>query len=628
LIKGFGLTVSEARPILTEWNAQCEPPWSAGEIEHKLNDADEKPDDKPRGFLFVAGQQDRPQNLAKIYGAALNGNGVYGPNGGINANGINGTNGTIPTTNLTVRPPVEHTYAIGAEDDPNRLARLFVDTYYNHHDGMALRFWREEFLAWDDSHYSPVPRKEIAAEINRSIEFEFQRIYDQAMMLYAMKRQRGAGGDGASGDGGSGGQGGKETGPPKKRGVSTRLVADVTQALSNIALLKVRVCPDQPAWIEKPTAHPWAAEEVLPTRNALIHLPSYIDGKVYMRPPTPLFFASYSLDYPFDPESPEPAEWFRFLDQLWPDDPDSIRTLQEWMGHLLTPDTSQQKIMMLIGPKRSGKGTIVRVIRSLIGSANVVNPTLSSLATNFGLAPLLGKPAAIITDARISGRTDTAVVIERLLSISGEDAQTIDRKHRDVITTKLPTRFMIVSNELPKVKDASGALAGRMLFLQLTRSFYGHEDTGLLDRLLPELPGILLWAIRGWANLRDRGHFIQPAAGVELVTTMEDLSSPTRAFMRDCCREGDGDEFVVQTATIYQAWRTWCSAKGQDAVGTEEEFGRNLRAVLPGLKKTHPRIDGRPTWHYVGLRLLNDWETNEEDEECVIEVVRESKVPF
>ena len=55
---------------------------------------------------------------------------------------------------------------------------------------------------------------------------------------------------------------------------------------------------------------------------------------------------------------------------------------------------------MMVGPKRSGKGTIARVLRKLIGERNVAGPTLSSLGGPFGLQPLLGKSGAIISDAR------------------------------------------------------------------------------------------------------------------------------------------------------------------------------------------------------------------------------------
>ena len=76
-------------------------------------------------------------------------------------------------------------------------------------------------------------------------------------------------------------------------------------------------------------------------------------------------------------------------------------------------------------------------------------PTLSGLGTNFGLWPLLGKTVAMVQDARLSGRTDSAAVAERLLSISGEDALTVDRKNLSPVTTRLTARFMLLTNELP-----------------------------------------------------------------------------------------------------------------------------------------------------------------------------------
>lgn len=51
LIKGFDLSVDQARSILAEYNQRCEPPWSTAELEHKLVSADGVPDVQPRGWL-------------------------------------------------------------------------------------------------------------------------------------------------------------------------------------------------------------------------------------------------------------------------------------------------------------------------------------------------------------------------------------------------------------------------------------------------------------------------------------------------------------------------------------------------------------------------------------------------
>ena len=42
LVEGFALYKEEALPLLAEWNASCNPPWSQHELEHKIDDAIEK----------------------------------------------------------------------------------------------------------------------------------------------------------------------------------------------------------------------------------------------------------------------------------------------------------------------------------------------------------------------------------------------------------------------------------------------------------------------------------------------------------------------------------------------------------------------------------------------------------
>ncbi len=340
---------------------------------------------------------------------------------------------------------------------------------------------------------------------------------------------------------------------------------------------------------------------MLAARNGLVHLPSFVDGKECCRPHTPLFFSPTVLDFDFNADAPEPVGWLKFLRKLWDTEADCISLLQEWFGYCLLPDTRQQKMLSLVGPPRSGKGTIARVLHGLIGMRNTAGPTLASLGTTFGLWPLLGKSIAIISDARLSARSDTAVVVERLLSISGEDAQTIDRKYLTPVTCKLPTRFVILTNELPRLNDASGARASRMLMLPMTTSWLGKEDTTLTDRLLAELPGILLWAVEGWKRLRDRGHFVQAEAGRTLVQALEELTSPMLAFVRERCEVGPCCNISV--AELYSAWCRWCDDKGRKECGTEQTFGRDLHAAAPTVKVRQCCENGWRYRLYEGIQL-------------------------
>lgn len=350
-----------------------------------------------------------------------------------------------------------------------------------------------------------------------------------------------------------------------------------------------------PCWLDRRDDDP-PADQVISFPNGLLHV-----APCRLHPPTPRFFTQHALDFDYEPQAEPPARWIEFLDQLWGDDEDSIEALREWMGYFLLQDTGQQKIFMLIGPKRSGKGTIARVLAGLLGRRNVCAPTLASLSTNFGLQPLLGKQLAIISDARLGGRADQVAIAERLLSISGEDNITVDRKYLVSWTGQLPTRFLVLTNELPRLKDTSGALASRFVVLSLTHSFYGKEDTRLTRDLLKELPGILEWALTGLERLTERGHFVQPEASADAIRELEDLGSPVAAFVREQCNVESG--LTVEMSMLYRAWTQWCSDQGRDHPGTVQTFGRDLRAVIPGLGVSQPRVEGNRVRRYEGVGL-------------------------
>jgi putative DNA primase/helicase len=249
-------------------------------------------------------------------------------------------------------------------------------------------------------------------------------------------------------------------------------------------------------------------------------------------------------------------------------------------------------VLFLVGPKRSGKGTIARMLEKLVGRKNVSNPTLGDLAGPFGLWSLVGRSLAIIGDARISQRSDTAQIVENLLSISGEDGKDVHRKNLPPLrNVRLNTRFVILSNELPNLRDASGALVSRLLLLQMRQSFYGKENKKLENKLSAELPGILTWAAHGWLKLHLRGSFIEPESSQELVREFERIASPVSAFVEDCLLVG---AYTSRCCDVFDAWKEWCKENGREHPGTSAHLSRELRATIPMLDMIRPRTgEGR-----------------------------------
>lgn len=378
---------------------------------------------------------------------------------------------------------------------------------------------------------------------------------------------------------------------------------------------------EAPSWISTGES----ARGLVPCLNGLVDVATQ-----EITPCTPDYWGTVAIPLDFDRDAPPPVEWMKFLrsiwlpipfaeedrdrftfwqaeDGTWWRDREELRTLQQWFGYVLSGRLDLQKMLLVVGPPRCGKGTIARILRDLVGSANCSAPTLGGIAQNFGLETSIGKTLMVVGDARLMAHGQEAVV-ERLLSISGQDAITLDRKNRKAWTGTMQTRVMVLSNEMPKFGDSSGAIASRFVILKLEESFLGREDTGLENRLRGEFASILKWALDGLVDLNAAGRLTETPAHLEAMQEMYDLVSPISAFLRDVCDTSDGNG-ITPFAELYSEYTTWCSENGR---GTKNSagFSSDLKSRMPGLKTDYrPRNDAgqKMPRHVKGLTISRDW---------------------
>lgn len=63
LVHGFGLPPERAfMMLLAEYNPRCQPPWTEKEIRHKVEDADRKPHERPKGWLRDQSRESAPDD--------------------------------------------------------------------------------------------------------------------------------------------------------------------------------------------------------------------------------------------------------------------------------------------------------------------------------------------------------------------------------------------------------------------------------------------------------------------------------------------------------------------------------------------------------------------------------------
>lgn len=428
-------------------------------------------------------------------------------------------------------------------------------------DLLTLRNWRNDWMRWRTTHWRTQDRASIRSEVYP--------------LLKGRKYTDGQGG-------------------VKPWGANRNKVADLLEILESVTYLDQDVTPG--SWFDGK-----GPSGIIAMQNGLLSMRTR-----ELLPHTPRYFNISSLPFEYDSAAPEPAEFLKFLASIWEDDKQSIQTFLEWAAYVLSGRTDLQKMLLIIGPKRSGKGTLARIMTALVGKENVGGPSLADFGKQFGLEDLVDKPLAIIGDARMPSSGEREI-LGNLLSISGEDTIRADRKHRDAWVGRMPTRITILSNELPSFADSSGAIASRFVILRMTKSFIGREDKDLEQRLMAELPGILNLVLDAGQVLEKRGHLVEPDSSETARSILSDTTAPIEVFLEECCVENPDPEAATSVEWMFMAWTDWCNNSGRSAfVGTREGFAKRLFAARPAVRRIRPRVGGKQIPHYQGVQLTPD----------------------
>jgi putative DNA primase/helicase len=446
---------------------------------------------------------------------------------------------------------------------PMENAQVFLESKFSSEEGIKLVHYASDFFAYKGTHYADMEEGTVRSELYKFLD-------------RCKKQDR------------------KGNIVPFAPNPAT--VSGAMDAIKALVHLENHANTRPPVWLDGYGINRPEANKLVSLKNGLFHLEDNI-----LLPHSLGFYTQNSLPFAYDPLAQCPI-WLRFLNDVWPDDQQSVDCLQEMFGYILSGDTFQQKFFNIIGPRRSGKGTINKVLVELLGQHNTVAPELGELCDTFGLQPWLGKLLASFTDARAPDR-DRGSVVSQLLRIVGGDTVTINRKNKEAWNGYLPTRIVIYSNEVLQLTESSNALTGRMIVLKMSKSFYGKEDTALSTKLMGELSGIFNWAMVGLHRRLERGgYFNQPQTGKELLETMEEMSNPIGSFIEDALEYDDTSD--VEKDHVFLCFKRWATKHGLNP-GNDLSFKRRFLAATQdkGVASTAIRIEGKRQHKYIGIKL-------------------------
>jgi putative DNA primase/helicase len=453
--------------------------------------------------------------------------------------------------------------------DPHRIGFAFLKKAFVHNKNVyTLRYWRGDFWYYTGDRYIP-----LSADDLRALMWEFTR------QFFA----KAANGSGIA-------------------SVKGRLINDVEQAVKS--LVKVSDARDMPTWIGRTETK---SGPYLAFQNGLLPLAALdSDRRSRLVPHSPNWFSPACLEYEFDPDATCPR-WLDFMYQILERDTDRIAFLQEWMGYSLVFDNSQQVFLVLIGEGANGKGVIEAVWIGLLGPSNVSNVSLERFGDRFALHSTLGK---LINFCNEPGKLSAAAE-NTLKAVVGQDRLSFEKKYNDPFDAAATVRVVILTNNTLAFADRSMGIARRVQYLPFNISIPAHQQNRTLaETLKGELPGILNWALDGYARLKANGRFTVPAACEAAADKYRQQDNPTRAFLQTHCVADPAAQ--IPTDDLYVCYRGWAEENGFAILNTTE-FGKEVHRAFPDVshKKRGTRNDRK--YAYVGIGFGDAAEIGEPD---------------
>lgn len=319
-------------------------------------------------------------------------------------------------------------------------------------------------------------------------------------------------------------------------------------------------------------------------KNGIVDLAGWdyglIDGT--LMPHDPSYKTMSLLDFNYNIDASCPI-WINFLDEVFEGDQERIRLLKQYIGYILVFDYRWQKLLVMAGESRSGKGTIANIIYHLVGKDSYVGTSISKLGGEHGLHSLIAAKVAVIGDAKQAARGGINQSHEALLNITGNDVVTISRKYKSDLSMRIPARLIMMANDVPRFSDSADAMFNRYAVLAFNVSFAGREDVDLSDKLRGELPGIFNWAVEGLLDLSEAGKFIETATGQAKANEMRVFNNPVGSFAELFLQPGKGKGEQVRTDDVFNMYERFC--QGIDIKATNKiDFTRKLLKHIPWTK--------------------------------------------
>lgn len=261
------------------------------------------------------------------------------------------------------------------------------------------------------------------------------------------------------------------------------------------------------------------------------------------------------------------------LDKLACNDKCIRALLEEAIGYCFFRRNELRKAFILTGGKRNGKSTFLDLLNHLIGRENISNLDLKELGIRFKTAELFSKLANIGDDIGDEFIPDAAI-FKKLVS---GNAVNVERKHGDPFDFSNYAKFLFSANNIPRIKDKTGAVTDRLIIIPFDAVFSPDDDDYdpyIKDKLMTDesMQYLIKIGIQGLKRVLERRQFTRCKKIEKSMQEYEERNNPILIFFKEI---DENDILNEPTKAVYRKYNEFCISNGFAPI-SNIEFSRQI----------------------------------------------------
>lgn len=279
------------------------------------------------------------------------------------------------------------------------------------------------------------------------------------------------------------------------------------------------------------------------------------------------------IDWNYNPDA-ENADVDKMFDRLSCGDPAIRALLAEAIGYCFYRRNELRKAFILTGEKQNGKSTYLKLINYLLGRDNVTSLDLSELGQRFKPAELFGKLANIGDDIGDDFIANPAIFKK---VVSG-DPVNVERKGENPFDLKNYSKFLFSANNIPRIKDKSGAVISRLVIVPFNARFTKDDpdfDPYIIYKLKSEsaMEYLIKLGLEGLKRVLNNYAFTESESVVNALTEYEENNNPVLIFFKDMDKD---DVINKSTRDLYSKYGLFCAENNYNPM-SNVEFSKAIK---------------------------------------------------